>query len=149
MSKPGTDHARHPAHPPFVRLTGPMPKDPFQIDPASVETSSELPSQATTRNETAKPDSHANASPSADRRLLIALLVFLLLGAVALVLALAFGIVIPPVLFFACVVLLVIGTIVGNPPKRRSGPPRLGDAPGDRSVGCCPGPRPLGESRRR
>lgn len=122
-----------------------MPEDPFQTDADPITSVSP---EAGCDSECGVPETAPEVDP-AGRRLLIALILFLILGAVALVLALAFEIVIPPVLFFACVAMLIVGVLVGNPPERRAHPPRLGDAPGDRPVGCCPGPRPLGERRRR
>ncbi len=121
-----------------------MPRDPFQTESGL----SVSPDTSSCEPDSGGPERDEQDYP-AGRRLLIALAFFLAFGGVALVLALAFEIVIPPVLFFACIALLVVGTLVGDPPERRARPPRLGDAPGDRPVGCCPGPRPLGECRRR
>lgn len=79
------------------------------------------------------------------RRLLIALLAFLALGAVGLVLALAFEIVVPPMMWLACVGFLIFGVLAaGAGEDRKARAPRLGDGDGARPIGCCSGPRPLG-----
>jgi len=90
------------------------------------------------------PDEEGDGS---GRRLLIALLMFVGLGAVGLVLALGFGIVVPPVLWFAMIGLLIVGVVAGGEPGARR--VRLGDGDGARPIGCCPGPGTLRSARQR
>lgn len=123
--------------PAYVRLTG-----------WDSRTCCENPSAFDADDEANRGQAARDESAGMGRRLLVALLVFLGLGGVGLVLALAFEIVVPPMMWLACVGFLIFGVVAagsGETPRARS--PRLGDGDGARPIGCCPGPRPLGNDR--
>ena len=133
-------NARPAPAPAYVRLTGPSSDGAFQ--PLESTCACEPPAVELEEDQT---------SERAGIRLLMALLMILGLGAVGLVLALVFNIVVPPVMWLAMVAMLIIGVIAGgvseDPKPKRSA--SIGDGDGARPVGCCSGPRPLQSFRER
>ncbi len=140
MATSSDNQNTQPAQPPtYVRLTGPSNDGEFH--PPESACACEAP--------IAEPEQ--DESSQAGIRLLMALLMILGLAAVGLVLALAFDIVVPPVMWLAMVGMLIIGVIAGGAsedakPKRTTS---IGDGDGARPVGCCSGPRPLRSFRER